>query len=422
MIETFTLAPGVTLRCCKDHRFKQGRISVQLVRPMCREEASLNALLPMVLLRGTRNHPDLRSITMRLDDLYGATVGDLVRRIGDYQTTGLYAAFTEDRFALPGDKVLEPVADFLWEVLLEPLLGENGVFVHEIVESEKKNLAADLDAQRNDKAAYAQSQLLKTMCSADSFSIPRLGEKEQLSQITARSLHDHYRRILRESPVEVFYVGSGEPAQVAALMKPVFAGVDRSYVNLAAQSPFADGGECHTRQRQDISQSRLCLGFVTDITNRMPEFAAMQMFNTVFGSGMTSKLFMNVREKLSLCYSIGSGYYGSKGIVTVSAGIDADKEDTVRREVLAQLDACRRGQISEAELTAAREAVLSGLRGVMDSPGAIEGFFSTSALGGMIFGLEDYRDAIEKVTLADVVAAANSLRLHSSFFLEGVSG
>lgn len=421
MIETFTLAPGVTLRCCRDRRFKQGRITVQLVRPMCREEAAYNSLLPMVLLRGTAKHSDLRAITMHLDDLYGATVGDLVRRIGDYQTTGLYCTFTEDRFALPGDRVLEPVVDFLGEILLEPLL-EDGVFAGEIVRSEKKNLMADIDAQRNDKAAYAQSQLLKTMCRADSFSIPRLGEKEQVGEITAQALYDHYRRILRESPVEIFYVGSGEPEQVAALMEPVFAGIDRSYVNLTPQSPFTDGGGSHTRQRQDISQSRLCLGFVTDITNRCPEFAAMQMFNTVFGAGMTSKLFMNVREKMSLCYSIGSGYYGSKGIVTVSAGIDADKEEVTRREVLTQLDACCRGQISEAELTAAREAVLSGLRGVMDSPGAIEGFFATGGLSGMIYGLEEYREAVEKVTLSDVVAAANSLRLHSSFFLEGVTG
>ena len=420
MTQTLLIAPGVTLRCCRDHRFKQGRLSLQLVRPMCREEASLNVLLPMVLLRGTAKHPDIRSVTMHLDDLYGATVGALVRRIGDLQTTGFTCGFTEDRFALSGDEILRPVVDFLRELLLDPRT-DNGLFCREIVESEKANLIADLEAQRNDKAGYAAGELMKTMCRADSFSVSRLGEKETVAAITAEALYRHYRQILRTSPVEIFYVGAAEPQQVAALVKRIFEGLDRAPETMAPQTPFRDAGPIHTRQAQQISQSRLCLGYVTPITNSSPGFAAMQVLNTVLGAGMTSKLFQIVREKMSLCYSIGSVYYGSKGIVTVSAGIDADKEDTVRAEVENQLEECRRGRITDAELTAAKEAVLSSLRGVLDSPGAIEGFFSTSALSGLGLSLPAYREAVAAVTAEAVAAAARTLRYHSSFFLEGVA-
>ena len=145
----------------------------------------------------------------------------------------------------------------------------------------------------------------------------------------------------------------------------------------------------------------------------------MQVMNTVFGGGMTSKLFMNVREKMSLCYSIGSGYYGVKGIVTVSAGIDEDKETIVRREVLAQLEACRTGEITPAELVAAKEALLSSLRTVHDSPGAIEGYYAVAALSGLTLSVEEYREAITAVTAEDVIAAAKKLTYHSSFFLKG---
>ena len=103
MIETRELLPGVVLRCVRDSRFKQGCLSFQLVRQMTAEEAAANALLPAVLLRGTNRHPNLRDITHRLDELYGATVSTLVRRVGDYQTTGVYCAFMDDRFALEGE-------------------------------------------------------------------------------------------------------------------------------------------------------------------------------------------------------------------------------------------------------------------------------------------------------------------------------
>ena len=141
MIHTFELSPGVTLRCFPDHRFKQSALSIQFLRPMCREEAALNALLPAVLLRGSENCPDLRRITLRLDDLYGASVGALVRRVGDYQTTGLHASFIEDRYALQNDQILAPMVDFIRELLFCPAL-EKGVFRQDFVESEKRNLIA----------------------------------------------------------------------------------------------------------------------------------------------------------------------------------------------------------------------------------------------------------------------------------------
>ena len=147
----------------------------------------------------------------------------------------------------------------------------------------------------------------------------------------------------------------------------------------------------------------------------------MQMLNTIFGSGMTSKLFMNIREKMSLCYSIGSGYYGTKGIVTVSAGIDFDKEEVTRQEVLRQLKACQEGDITDDELTAARQAILSSLRATHDSPGAIEGYYATAALSGMGMTPAQYMEAVEAVTKEQVVAAANSLQLHTTYFLKGGS-
>ena len=419
MIKTMELMPGVTLRCCPDHRFKQGGLSLQLVRPMCREEAGLNALLPAVLLRGSVNHPDLRSITLKLDDLYGASVSTLVRRVGDYQTTGLFCGFMDDRFALSGDRVMEPMLRFLGELLLEPCT-RDGAFLPEIVESEKKNLIATIEAERNDKRAYAMAQLFRAMCREDSYGVPRLGEKEQVAAITPQSLYAHYQKILKESRMELFYVGTAPAEQVAALMKPVLERIDRNYVNHLAQRPFSDAGEGQILTEQmEVTQAKLCMGFATPITNRHEDFAAMQIFNTVFGAGMTSKLFMNVREKLSLCYSIGSAYYGSKGIVTVSAGIDADREENARNEILRQLEACRNGDITDEELAAAREAVLSVLRATHDSPGAIESYYSTAALSGTGMTPEVYAQAIRAVTREKVAAAARSLRLHTTYILKG---
>lgn len=420
MIETISLSPGVTLRCCRDDRFKQGCLSVQLVRPMTRQESAANALLPSVLLRGTVSCPDLRAITLRLDTLYGASVSPLVRRVGDYQTTGLYCGFMDDRFALPGDAVLQPMVKFLEELLLDSPV-ENGGFLETFVESEKKNLISTIESERNDKRVYAMSRLLKILCREDSFGLSRLGEPEQVSTITPKGLYDHYQQILRSSAMELFYVGSAESSRVAQLLKPMLSRIRRQWQPLSPQTGFHPCPGDNVVEIMDVAQGKLGMGFVTPITNRDSRFPAMQVLNTLFGGGMTSKLFVNIREKHSLCYSIGSAYYGAKGIVTVSAGIDFDKEAQTREEVLAQLKACQDGCITPEELTAAKEAVLSSLRATHDSPGAIEGYYATAALSTLNLTVPEYMSAVAKVTMEDVVAAARELKLHSTYFLKGES-
>ena len=418
MIQTISLLPGVTLRCFPDSRFKQEGLSLQFIRPMCKEEAALNALLPAVLLRGCETAPDLRAITLRLDDLYGAAVGAQLRRVGDYQATGLSCSFMREEYALPGEQTQAPMMQFLEELLFRPVL-EKGVFCPEYVESEKRNLSAAIAAQRNDKRAYANAQMVKRMCKGDSFGVPRLGEKEDVEAITPESLYKHYQKVLRESPVNLFYVGAADPEKLADLLRPIFEKLEREPIQLPAQTAFHDLGGCRETEVMDVAQGKLCMGFTTPITLRDKDFVAMQLFNTVFGSGMVSKLFMKIREEMSLCYDIHSSYHGSKGIVTVSAGIDCNMDGKVEEEILRQLKACQEGQITETELKAAKEALLNQLRSTHDSPGAIEGYYAVAALSGLQLTPEDYSRAVEKATAEDIARTAKTLQLHTVYFLRG---
>ena len=416
-MELRNLPGGIQFYSFRDTRFKQGALSIQFLRPMCAQEAASNALLPAVLLRGTAKCPDLRSITLRLDDLYGASVSTQVRRVGDYQTTGLYCNFMEDRFALEGDEILAPMMEFVGSLLLDPLL-EDGCFCADFVSGEKKNLIATIESEINDKRVYALGQLMKLLCREDSFGLPRLGEKEDVQAITPQGLYAHYRKILEESPVQVFYVGSADPDRVAALILEQFAKINRNPVPLAPQTALAVGEGEHRTEHMAVSQAKLCMGFVTPIINTSGDYGAIRVMNAIFGAGMTSKLFMNVREKLSLCYSINSSYHGTKGIMTVYAGIDEQKEEITRQEILRQLEACQKGEIIDDELLSAKEAILSSLRTIHDSPGAIESYYSTAVLSEVPLDLEEYARTIASVTAEDVARVAKTLQYHCSYILK----
>ena len=259
------------------------------------------------------------------------------------------------------------------------------------------------------------------MCAPDSFGLPRLGRPEQIRAIEPIALRRRYLDALQTNPIHIFYVGSAPAEEVARLLTPIARELSKKSAPVPPQSGLKTGVPGELTEEMDVTQGKLCMGFTTPITNRTEEFAAMQVLNVLFGGGMTSKLFQNVREKLSLCYSIGSVYYSVKGVVTVSAGIDFDRKDCVREEILHQLDACCRGNISQTELMAAREALCSSLRATHDSPGSIEGYYATAALSGLGMTPEQYMHAVEAVKKEQVVSCARQMELHTTYFLRGES-
>lgn len=418
MITHTPLLPGVTLHCKTDHRFKQNTLSVQFCRPTRDEEAALNALLPAVLLRGCEKYPDMRRIILRLDDLYGAGMGSLVRIIGNYQLTGIACNFIEDRFALDGDQVLQPLTEFLYQILRHPYT-EQGIFSADYVDSERKNLLAAIDSRKNDKRAYATDRMLDLVCGDDPFAIPRLGRRERVEQATAQQLWQHYKRVLQESPVELFYVGSREPAEVAALVKPLFEGIERRVVALPPQTLLNAAAPGEQEESLEVAQGRLAMAYVSPVNMHHALFIPTQVFMLLFG-GSTGKLFNVIREKLSLCYDIGASFYKTKGFMGVYAGIDFDKKEQVTHEVNRLLQSCCNGDFTQAELTAAKRTLIVSLQSSQDSPGAIEGYYMNGLLTGKSRELADYIDAVEQVTAEQVQQAAAMFKCNTVYFLKGV--
>ena len=197
------ILPGVYLTAVQSDKFKTGCFSLNLLRPMKKEEAAANALIPSVLLRGSVQHPDIASISAKLDELYGASIGTLIRKKGEVQLAGFYCDYVQDEYVQ--EPVFAPLMEFLSELLFSPRL-ENGAFPAGVVESEKQNLLNAMLARINDKRSYANSQLLRTMCAGQPYGVPRIGEPEDLDEITPQSLYAHYRQILETSRVELFYM------------------------------------------------------------------------------------------------------------------------------------------------------------------------------------------------------------------------
>ena len=414
------ILPGVYLTAVQSDKFKTGCFSLNLLRPMKKEEAAANALIPSVLLRGSETCPDIASISAKLDELYGASIGTLVRKKGEVQLVGFYCDYVQDEYV--DEPVFAPVMAFLAELLLNPRL-ENGAFPEAVVDSEKLNLENAMLSRINDKRTYAASQLIRTMCAGQPYGIPRIGEPEDLKNITAKSLYAHYWDLLATSRVELFYMGSLSPEAVTKVLQAALAELPRAEVFVpvgTTPAPQARPVQEKT-ERLDVTQGKLSLGFFTDITAKDPRYPALVLAATVFGGGATSKLFTNVREKMSLCYYASASFEKFKGVLSVSSGVEFSKLETAKTEILRQLEACKAGDITDDELESARGYLVSDLKIAMDSPGRLDDYYMGQILLEQDGTMEDLASAIARVTKQEAADAIQALRLDTIYALEGVT-
>ena len=418
MIKTIAVAPGITLRAMQTEKFKTACFSLNFLRPHTAADAALDALLPSVLLRATEHYPDIRSISMQLDALYGASLGTLIRRKGEIKLVGFYADFIEDAFLPQGESVFAPIVDLTEEILFRPLT-ENGVFCAQNVEGEKQNLINAIEAEMNDKRTYAMAKMLRVMCENETYGVPRLGRAEEVRVITPQTLWAHYQKVLKTSRIELFYAGQKSPETVAEAFRRLFAGKQpETCTPVGTQVIRAADKTRELSERMDVTQGKLVIGLRTGITVEDADYPALLLLNAVYGAGVTSKLFVNVREKLSLCYYASSSLEKYKGVMLVSAGVDFKNYETAKAAIFKELDDCKCGKITSEELEAARQAVLSALRAAQDSPAQLDEFY----MGTTIARMDDFEELTIKVsalTAEDLTLAAQKLTVDTIYFLKG---
>ena len=395
------IAPEVNLDYVRSDKFKTGTLSVQLITPINEKTASFGALLPSVLRRGTMSHPDMRSLSTALDLLYGSSIGCTVRKKGENQCIGFAASFIDEEFVPGGEKLLEPMCDLL----------------NDYVESEKQTLIDAIRGIINDKRDYADLRLLQGMCRGERYGVDKFGSIARVEKITNQTLFRYYQELLSTAHLELFYCGSAERERVEEAISRAFAPLQRGRVvpPVIAEKKNAPETPREITERMDVTQGKLSMGWRAS-TNDAP---AMMLANLIFGGYSNSKLFLNVREKLSLCYYASSAYHRSKGIVTVSSGIECRDVETAKREILAQLASVQRGEFEEWEVEGARACLIASLESRGDSAGRME----ENALGQVATGIRETADeliaALRAVTNERIAEAAQSMTLDTVYFLTG---
>ena len=415
------LCTGVNLNLLTTDKFKKNFVHVNFIIPHKAEYAAESSLLSEVLTRGTKTHPTLKEIERELDECYSAQLSAHSSIRGESKIVSVSMDSLADHYALDGESIFERSCDLLYEILFEPLT-EDGVFCREYVDSEKEKLLASVARRKNSKRHYALDTAKKLMCEGESYGIPSYGSESAIADITADSLYDFYKYIIDNAAIELFYVGGESREKIEQVFCRMFGSRPRE--NGGVQSCPSMKIVTESRyfcEEADYKQSVLVMGYRTGINAQNEEKYAFTLFNSVFGSGVNSKLFKIVREKMHLCYYASCAPELTKGVAFISSGIDSSNEQITTDAIKEQLEAVRRGDFTDEDISDCKSALRNAYNELYDSAEGLCGWY----LGRVMFGdtehIESVCEKIMAVTREHIISAASKMQLDTVFMLKGVS-
>lgn len=416
-INHIKIADGINLYHINDDKYKTVSMAMYLHREIDRSEVTKNALLTKVLGRGNSNYNSIKSINTYLESMYGTLFCVDVSKKADIQSISCSVSNIADKYSQAG--LTDRTARFMLELMFEPYV-VNGAFCEEYVESEKKNLKDDIEAIINDKRSYANMRCIEEMCAGEKNAILDCGYTEDIPNIDCVNLYEHYKNVIFSSPIDIYVVGDTDADALADTIRDYLTEYKFSISPLKATLTKRPAGEIkYIEEKMDVNQGKLSIGFMTGLNADDEDYYALLVANSIFGSGAHSKLFNNVREKMSLAYYASSRLDKFNSLMVVSSGIEFKNYTKAKDEILAQLDAVKKGDFTDEELAVAKDFIINNYKSYFDSPYLMREFYLTSGFTKQVDTIEQAIEKVCAVTSEQVKRAFKNVNPDTVYFLKG---
>ena len=409
------IADGVGYSTIIDPKFKSSRIKVMFITDLTAETAAANALALSIMGSSNSRYKNISEITSKLNSLYGASINIEILKQGDIQRLSLSVCSIDNRYALEGEDISSEVLSILQDCIFSPN-AQNGEFAKEPFDFGKKDLLDSIESEINNKRGYAILQTQKRAFAGENSENSPYGTKESAKSVTSKQTYEAYKELLRTARVEIYYVGPEESDTVEKKLAECFKAIDRDVkeYKFIVPSPAKDE-VMRAEEKLDVKQCKMVMAFKTSSKDDY----ALRFMNTIFGATPFSKLFMNVREKLSLCYYCASNYSGIKSTFFVDSGVEEENIEKAESEILNQLEEIKKGNFSDEDMANSLLSIENSLKGVGDTTGSYINWYYGCLTYGEILTPEEKAELYRKVTKERIIEAAKSLKLDTVYVMKG---
>ena len=414
------IADGIHLFAINTDKFKASILSFSITRPLSTKVIAYNLILSGLLRRGTQKYPSMTQLNRSLDELYGSYVEIRSSNIGDNVSFTISSEILDNKYIPDDTDTLGGVIDIMAQILLFPLVALPA-FDKNVFEQECRIVTEGLDAEVNNTRSYSIRRCVELARGNDYPSLEQI--KECVRNATLDDILKYYEDMISSTPLDVFYVGATPYTDICNELKKALFSYPYKKDNRALNAilPIAFNDTKFKTEKMPVSQGKLAMALNTGIcvaTNDKRYYTAV-VLNEILGGSAASKLFLNVREKMGLCYHCSSSYSIYTGLIIVSSGFEVANFEITKNAILLQLEEIKSGNITLQELHAAKKSLLNSYRQLYDNPFDLQGFYGGRSLFDIEDTVEDCLKLIEAVSIDDIANISKSICLDSVFFIEG---
>jgi len=346
-----------------------------------KEEAGISHFAEHLFFKGTQQRPTSKEITQ---DIEG--VGGIINGGTDKEVTIFWCKVASSHF---------PIAlDVLSDLLLNSRFDNEGIEQERRIINEEINMNMDLPQQRInmliDELLWPEQPLGREV----------IGYKETVSSLTREHLLNYVARRYMPNNTVISIAGNIQHEDAVAQIEPLF---DKWAAGELLAGYITNDKQTEARLRiepRDIEQAHLCLA-VHGFSRSHPQRFTLDLLNTVLGSGMSSRLFTEIREHKGLAYDISSytEHFLNSGSFGIYAGVDPEKIETAVAAILEELSKIRQG-ITAGELTRAKELSKGRLYlRLEDSQNVALWYGTQEILTQQILDIDDVISIVDAITM-----------------------
>ena len=364
-----------------------------------------------------RKFPNYRELSKRLSNLYDASLSSSTSflRMCDQRLTFIGGVILDERYALEGEKLEAEYCELLRECLLRPN-AENGAFDETVTSLMRAELIDTIDSVINDKASYAAQNAARTAFVGEPGETPANGTHEEAEKVTAQSAYAAYRKIIETGHFEIVAAGYSDFDDAERIFTEMMTQIERhDMCELTCKPSLLKSEPAYVSDKLPMNQAILRMYFKAP---ELTDFYAAKLFTMILGGMTTSRFFMNIREKQSLCYYCASLSNKFKRTLTAYAGIEPANIERVQEAIKAELaEICEDG-VTDEEVNAAKREIENMVASMRDTT-AIAGWYLDQITEERILSPEEYYEEIKQVTPERIQAVARLYKLDTVYTLSG---
>ena len=412
------LKDGVEGLFVKNERFNTTSISFNFYLPLKKETVAENALLPFILTSCSEKYPSFSALNYKLNKLYGARLDASTEKYGDCQLLRMTVSVIDDRFTFDSDSLVKQASELLLGLIFSPST-QDGAFLSSDVEREKRKAIEHIKGEIAEKRIYAKNRLLSEMFKGTPYGLPKCGTVEDVEKTDGKSLYKAWENMLSSAFVRVQVVGASLPNRFFEDIAEKFQNVKRNNItDCKFCLPAKPTDKPKTVfEKMEVKQGKLVMGFSSEMYGDDDMSLPLMVMCDIFGGGPYSRLFSNVRERMSLCYYCSASSVRYKGLLTVDSGVETANAEKAQNEILNQLEIIKKGEFTDFEFDASVKSICDSLSTYYDSQNSLDLWYALKINNQNLYSPKDIAEKIKKITREDVILAAKGVKLHTVYKL-----